>query len=453
MSYGVHAILTPVNHGFIVCLSFFAADKMVRTNDPFWNYVEDMTDGSKKCTFCWHLFAKDTSISRIKWHLSGETGHGVGICCQVPKEIQEAAFLAMHGDSKIHKSTPSSSNVNDHAISNCPQDNGIHGNLVGDAGRMQVGVQVRPYDPFWNYVEDMNDGSKMCRFCGHLFAKDTSISRIKWHLSGETGHGVGICGQVPKEVQEAAFLAMRGDNKIHKSTPSSSNVNDYTISTCPQDNGIHGNLVGDARRMQDGVQVRPNDPFWNYVEDMNDGSKMCKFCGHLFAKDTSISRIKWHLSGETGHGVGICGQVPKEVQEATFLAMHGDNKIHKSTPSSSNVNDYTISTCPQDNGIHGNLVGDARRMQVGVQVRPYDPFWNDVEDMNDGSKKCKFCGHLFAKRDDDWHLWSGARRAFSMMDNMKQECLKHSCGQVPKDQDEFKRTQCILLCKTWIWQV
>ncbi|XP_034897065.1 putative disease resistance protein At4g10780 isoform X2 [Populus alba] len=83
--------------------------------------------------------------------------------------------------------------------------------------------------------------------------------------------------------------------------------------------------------------VRPNDPFWNHVEDMNDGSMKCKFCGHLFAKYTSISRIKWHFSGERGHGVGICGQVPKEVQEAAFLAMNGGNKRHKSIASSSNV--------------------------------------------------------------------------------------------------------------------
>ncbi|XP_034902829.1 probable disease resistance protein At4g27220 isoform X2 [Populus alba] len=81
--------------------------------------------------------------------------------------------------------------------------------------------------------------------------------------------------------------------------------------------------------------VRPNDPFWNHVEDMNDGSMKCKFCGHLFSKDTSISRIKWHFSGERGHGVGICGQVPKEVQEAAFLAMNGGNKRHKSIASSS----------------------------------------------------------------------------------------------------------------------
>ncbi|XP_073262659.1 probable disease resistance protein At4g27220 [Populus alba] len=93
---------------------------------------------------------------------------------------------------------------------------------------------------------------------------------------------------------------------------------------------------------------RSDDPFWNEVEDMNDGSMKCKFCGHLFANGTSISRIKWHLSGDRGHGVGICGQVPKEVQEAAFLAMNGGNKRHKSIANLSNVN-------------------DAGRMQAGVQ--------------------------------------------------------------------------------------
>ncbi|XP_073262954.1 uncharacterized protein [Populus alba] len=114
---------------------------------------------------------------------------------------------------------------------------------------------------------------------------------------------------------------------------------------------------------------RSDDPFWKEVKDMNDGSMKCKFCGHLFAKDTSISRIKWHFSGERGHGVGICGQVPKEVQEAAFLAMRGGYKRHKGIASLSNVNDYAISTCPQeqDKAVLGNLAGDAGRMQVGVQ--------------------------------------------------------------------------------------
>ena len=116
--------------------------------------------------------------------------------------------------------------------------------------------------------------------------------------------------------------------------------------------------------------VRPNDPFWNDVEDMNDGSMKCRFWGHLFAKGTSISRIKWHLSGEKGHGVAICGQVPKQVQEAAFLAMHGGNKRQKSIASSSNVNDNAISTTPReqnnevDNAPGGSLEEYMRSFEV-----------------------------------------------------------------------------------------
>jgi disease resistance protein RPS2 len=58
--------------------------------------------------------------------------------------------------------------------------------------------------------------------------------------------------------------------------------------------------------------VRSNDPFWRHVEDMNDGSVKCEFCGHLFAKDTSISRIKWHLSGVKGRDVKICKKFQKK---------------------------------------------------------------------------------------------------------------------------------------------
>jgi len=99
---------------------------------------------------------------------------------------------------------------------------------------------------------------------------------------------------------------------------------------------------------------RSDDPFWNEVEDMTNGSMKCKFYGHLFDKDTSISRIKWHFSRERGHGVGICGQMPQEVQKAASQAMHVGNKRHKSIARSSNID---ISTCPQeqDNAVLGNL--------------------------------------------------------------------------------------------------
>ncbi|KAI9215722.1 hypothetical protein POPTR_T045200v4 [Populus trichocarpa] len=108
---------------------------MVQSNYPFWHHVAEM-----KCMYCGHQFAKDTSISRIKWHLSGEKGHGVAICERVPKQVQEAAFLAMHGANKRHKSIASSSNVNDNAISTTPQEqnNNEVDKLAGDAGKTQA---------------------------------------------------------------------------------------------------------------------------------------------------------------------------------------------------------------------------------------------------------------------------------------------------------------------------
>jgi disease resistance protein RPS2 len=117
---------------------------MVGSNDPFWNYVEDgADDGSMKCMFCPHTYAIKTSISRIKWHLSGERGHGVAICRGVPKEVQEAAFQAMCDGNKRQKITASSINVNDCGISTCPQEQNIENeNTGGGIGRVQREVQV-----------------------------------------------------------------------------------------------------------------------------------------------------------------------------------------------------------------------------------------------------------------------------------------------------------------------
>ena len=87
---------------------------------------------------------------------------------------------------------------------------------------------------------------------------------------------------------------------------------------------------------------RPNHPFREYV-DMNGGSMKCKFCGYLFAKNTSISRIKWHLSGERGRGVKFCKDVPEEVQEIAFLAiLDGTPGRKRKTVAGSRNNEVTI---------------------------------------------------------------------------------------------------------------
>jgi len=124
--------------------------------------------------------------------------------------------------------------------------------------------------------------------------------------------------------------------------------------------------------------VQSNDPFWHHVEEMK-----CMYCGRQFPNDTSISRIKWHLSGEKGHGVAKCGHVPKQVQEAAFLAMHGGKKRHKSIASSSNVNDNAILTTPQEqNNEVENLAGDAGRTQApDTMGQALELSWVEINEM------------------------------------------------------------------------
>ncbi|XP_073262927.1 probable disease resistance protein At4g27220 [Populus alba] len=136
---------------------------MVQSTDPFWHHVEEM-----KCIYCGRQFPNDTSISRIKWHLSGEKGRGVAICERVPKQVQEAAFQAMHGANKRHKSIASSSNVNDNAISTTPQEqnNNEVDNLAGDAGGTQAADRMghppgRSVEEFsrWLMEDDIENGT------------------------------------------------------------------------------------------------------------------------------------------------------------------------------------------------------------------------------------------------------------------------------------------------------
>ncbi|KAH8518546.1 hypothetical protein H0E87_000410, partial [Populus deltoides] len=86
--------------------------KRVKHTDPFWDHVEKTTDGGPfKCKFCKSSFAASTSISRFKYHLSGESGKGVGICGRVPVDVKAAAYQAMH--KKQHAIPPI-----DHAVPN-----------------------------------------------------------------------------------------------------------------------------------------------------------------------------------------------------------------------------------------------------------------------------------------------------------------------------------------------
>ncbi|XP_061944843.1 disease resistance protein RPS5-like [Populus nigra] len=266
----------------------------------------------------------------------------------------------------------------------------------------------RSDDPFWNEVEDMNDGSMKCKFCGRLFVNGTSISRIKWHLSGERGHGVGICGQVPEEVQEAAFLAMHVGNKRHKSIASSSNVD-----TCPQeqDNAVLGNLaqgVGPERihsRLEAangmentgegsfqhvdrsvspwrlGVDAHENkgeatqrtdladqfaDSTWVQIHSaLSKAQKLNEISTYLMQEDEDVERL--HDAFET---VPRTEQV-QHLERGSSCERPSINQVDKprgdkSIASSSNVNDYAISTglLEQNKAVLDNLAGDAGRIQA-----------------------------------------------------------------------------------------
>uniref|UniRef100_A0A6N2MS66 BED-type domain-containing protein n=1 Tax=Salix viminalis TaxID=40686 RepID=A0A6N2MS66_SALVM len=74
-------------------------------------------------------------------------------------------------------------------------------------------------------------------------------------------------------------------------------------------------------------RVKYTDPFWDYVDKTNIGGRFkCKFCKFTFAATTSISRFKYHLSGESGKGANICGGVPADVQADAYRAMHKKRK-------------------------------------------------------------------------------------------------------------------------------
>jgi disease resistance protein RPS2 len=88
--------------------------------DYFWRYVERVAEGKRKCTFCGHLFAQGTRITRIKWHLSRVKGHGVTTCERVTPEVQDAAREAVDGlsNNEVANAISDSSQEQNDIISN-----------------------------------------------------------------------------------------------------------------------------------------------------------------------------------------------------------------------------------------------------------------------------------------------------------------------------------------------
>uniref|UniRef100_A0A3N7F999 Uncharacterized protein n=1 Tax=Populus trichocarpa TaxID=3694 RepID=A0A3N7F999_POPTR len=195
--------------------------------------------------------------------------------------------------------------------------------------------------PFRIHVEYRADGSMKCKFCHHTWANKTSISRFKWHLSGEEGHGVAICRGVTKEVQEAAILAMCGGHKRQKITASAVNVNDCGISTCLQEQNIENeNTGGGIGRVQREVQVV--EP--GVVEE--------RISSHAIAGNDVVSM--------TGMGAQE-DRVSEGAVESRLRTEPVDRALE------------------QSNAVLGNMAGGAGRIHVGVQGMEQGPGENRIQ--------------------------------------------------------------------------
>ncbi|KAJ4824253.1 hypothetical protein Tsubulata_027854 [Turnera subulata] len=67
---------------------------MPKGKDPFWDHVDEV-DGRWKCKYCEQSFSLKVSVSRIKFHLAGESARGVEVCKNAPTVVQRKALEAI----------------------------------------------------------------------------------------------------------------------------------------------------------------------------------------------------------------------------------------------------------------------------------------------------------------------------------------------------------------------
>ncbi|KAG5226477.1 disease resistance protein [Salix suchowensis] len=179
-------------------------EKMIRGSDPFWCYVEKMTDGFLNCVFCGSVFAGSTSISRIKYHLAGVKGGGVKLCEKVTPDVQRAAFDQL--PNRMHGSMPSSSN-----------------NIIATAGSdrpQALEMQGQPLlDDDLSWMDSMTGGE--------IFLTDENVAPgMPMPDAPETGLGTEPADQPFEMDMSNIFIAERGSSSkrpVDRSVPSSSN--------------------------------------------------------------------------------------------------------------------------------------------------------------------------------------------------------------------------------------
>jgi disease resistance protein RPS2 len=119
----------------------------------------------------------------------------------------------------------------------------------------------------------MDDGRMKCKLCRQLFAQGTSISRIKFHLSGVKGRGVKICEDVPKEVQDAALAAIDGPPEKKLKTVAGSSSNEVPNAQEQNNEGTHVEMAQHGEAVFTGEHAWANDFIGGGIELVHNTSE------------------------------------------------------------------------------------------------------------------------------------------------------------------------------------
>ncbi|XP_073263180.1 probable disease resistance protein At4g27220 [Populus alba] len=209
-----------------------------------------------------------------------------------------------------------------------------------------------------------------CRFCGHLFSRKTSISRIKLHLSGVERRGVKICEKVPEEVQDAARAAIDGPpEKRKKNEAGSSNngVADAISAPATEQNNevIHLDMAQQEEAFSPG-EFEPTDlllPGGSSNNGVTDAISV-----PAKEQNTEVAQQEAALS-------------PGEIASLIEELLHSPPVNNDVTM---NDEQNMVNVLEQSNAVHDSLAGDAGRIPAGVQ------------DMEQGAGEDIICSHLEA---------------------------------------------------------
>ncbi|XP_034925314.1 probable disease resistance protein At4g27220 [Populus alba] len=259
---------------------------------------------------------------------------------------------------------------------------------------------VRQIDPFWNHVEKLDDGSFKCTFCGCEFAAATSISRIKWHLSGVRGRGVKICEKVPEEVQDAARAAIDGPpekrNKYEAGSSNNEVTNAISAPAKEQNNEvIHLDMAQQEAAFSPGELVCWMDSITDKEIESMLGRSSPEELLHDALETVPRTEMVQHLERGSSHertSINQAGEPQGESSEPTNLLCLGNERSYDQLCSPPVNNDVTmndvqniVNVLEQSNAVHDCLAGDAGRILVGVQGK------------EQGAGEDRICSHLEAE--------------------------------------------------------